>query len=97
MILYQMSLTIGSLAKHIFSKKRSQVAPSSNGSSPAEKPFSWANRLVEKTTVYANVKGQLTARIVATRVLVNDLGLQGEPEGPNVWAWITCKLLIRNG
>lgn len=79
-ILYQMSLTIGSLAKHIFSKKRSQIAPSSKGSSPVEKPFSWANRLVEKTTVYANVKGQLTARIGATRVLANDLGLQGEQE-----------------
>ena len=77
-ILYQMSLTIGSLAKHIFSKKRSQIASSAKGSNPVGKPFSWANRLVEKTTVYANVKGQLTARIGETRVLANDLGLQGE-------------------
>ena len=79
-ILYQMSSTIGSLAKQIFSIKRSQIAPSSNGLGPVEKPFSWANRLVEKTTVYANVKGQLTARIGATRVMANDLGLQGEQE-----------------
>ena len=79
-ILYQMSLTIGSLAKHVFSKKRSQVAPSFDGRGPVEKPFSWANRLVEKTTIYANVKGQLTSRIGTTRVLANDLGLQGEQE-----------------
>lgn len=79
-ILYQMSLTIGSLAKHVFSKKRPQVAPSFEGWGPVEKPFSWANRLVEQTTIYANLKGQLTSRIGTARVLANDLGLQGEQE-----------------
>ncbi len=79
-ILYQMSLTIGSIAKHIFSERRSQISPPVDGAGPAEKPFSWANRLVEKTTIYSNMKGQLTARVGASRVLANDLGMQGEQE-----------------
>lgn len=32
------------------------------------------------TTIYANVKGQMSARIGANRVLANELGLQGEQE-----------------
>lgn len=77
-ILYQMSLSIGSIAKHVLGSP-AQVA-SAKASDAKEGPITWINRLVEKTTIYANVKGQITARIGASRVLANGLGLQAEQE-----------------
>ncbi len=77
-ILYQMSLSIGSIAKHVLGRP-AQVAPAKT-SDVNEGPITWINRLVEKTTIYANVKGQITARIGASRVLANGLGLQAEQE-----------------
>lgn len=77
-ILYQMSLSIGSIAKHVLGAG-AQVA-SANAKEVKEGPITWINRLVEKTTIYANVKGQITARIGASRVLANGLGPQAEQE-----------------
>ncbi|NOS78343.1 MAG: hypothetical protein HOP35_10390 [Nitrospira sp.] len=77
-ILYQMSLSIGSIAKHVLGSPK-QVA-SVKASDVKEGPVTWINRLVEKTTIYANVKGQITARIGASRVLANGLGQQAEQE-----------------
>lgn len=77
-ILYQMSLSIGSIAKHVLGSP-AQAAPA-NATEVKTGPITWVNKLVEKTTIYANVKGQITARIGASRVLANGLGLQGEEE-----------------
>ena len=77
-ILYQMSLSIGSIAKHVLGN--SAPAASTKASDVKAGPSTWINRLVEKTTIYANVKGQLTARIGASRVLANGLGQQAEQE-----------------
>jgi hypothetical protein len=79
-ILYQMSLPISSIAKRTLSGTRGQASPAMNQMKKAGGPVTWVNRLVEKTTIYANVKGQVSARIGASRVLANDLGLQGEEE-----------------
>ncbi len=79
-ILYQMSLTVGSIAKRIYSGNRVQASPSLNQKEKAGGPITWLNRLVEETTIYANMKGQVAARIGANRVLANDLGVQGERE-----------------
>jgi hypothetical protein len=79
-ILYQMSLTIGTIAKDILRGNRAQGAPGFNRPVKADGPISWVNRLVEQTTIYANVKGQIAARIGASRVLANDLGVHGEEE-----------------
>jgi hypothetical protein len=78
-ILYQMSLPIGSIAKRIMGN-RAQVLPSLNHNGIKGGPIAWINQLVEKTTIYANVKGQIAARIGANRVLANGLGIQGEQE-----------------
>jgi hypothetical protein len=77
-ILYQMSLSIGSIAKHVLGSPAQGA--SAKASDAKEGPITWINRLVEKTTIYANVKGQITARIGASRVLANGLGLQAEQE-----------------
>jgi len=77
-ILYQMSLSIGSIAKHILGSPAQGA--SAKASDAKEGPITWINRLVEKTTIYANVKGQITARIGASRVLANGLGQQAEQE-----------------
>jgi len=79
-ILYQMSLSISSIAKRTLSGSRVQGAAQPNNQPKAAGPITWANWLVEHTTIYANVKGQISARIGASRVLVNDLGLKGEQE-----------------
>ena len=79
-ILYQMSLTISSIAKRTLGGSRAQGAPALNHAAKAAGPITWVNQLVEMTTIYANVKGQISARIGANRVLANDLGLQGEQE-----------------
>lgn len=79
-ILYQMSLTISSIAKRRFSGTRGQGPPAINRIKKRDGPVTWVNRLVEKTTVYAYMKGQVSARIGASRVLANDLGLHGEQE-----------------
>ncbi len=79
-ILYQMSMTISSIAKRTLAGTRAQGAPALNHAAKAVGPITWVNRLVEMTTIYANVKGQISARIGANRVLANDLGLQGEQE-----------------
>jgi hypothetical protein len=78
-ILYQMSLSIGSIAKHVLGAG-AQVASANANKKVKEGPVAWINRLVEKTTIYANVKGQITARIGASRVLSNGLGVQAEQE-----------------
>ena len=79
-ILYQLSMTISSIAKRTLAGTRAQGAPALNHAAKAVGPITWMNRLVEMTTIYANVKGQISARIGANRVLANDLGLQGEQE-----------------
>ena len=79
-ILYQLSLTIGSIAKRTLAGTRAQGAPVLNHAAKAVGPITWVNRLVEMTSIYANVKGQISARIGPNRVLANDLGLQGEQE-----------------
>lgn len=79
-ILYQLSMSISSIAKRTLAGTRAQVAPALNRTAKAVGPITWVNRLVEMTTIYANVKGQISARIGANRVLANDLGLQGEQE-----------------
>ena len=79
-ILYQLSLTISSIAKRTVTGTRGRASSTTNQVKNAEGPASWVNRLVEKTTIYANLKGQVSARIGASRVLANDLGLQGEEE-----------------
>ena len=79
-ILYQLSLTISSIAKRTLSGTRGQGSPAVSHMKKAEGPVTWVNRLVEKTTIYANMKGQVASRIGASRVLANDLGLQGDQE-----------------
>jgi len=79
-ILYQMSLSIGSIAKHVLGAGAQVASANANNNKVKEGPVAWINRLVEKTTIYANVKGQITARIGASRVLSNGLGLQAEQE-----------------
>ena len=80
MILYQLSLTISSIAKRTLSGTRRQGSPAMNQTKRAGGPVTWVNRFVEKTSIYANMKGQVSSRIGASRVLANDLGLQGEQE-----------------
>lgn len=79
-ILYQMSLTISSIAKRRHSGPRGQVSSATNQMKKEDGLVTWVNRLVERTAIYANMKGQVSARIGASRVLANDLGLQGEEE-----------------
>ena len=79
-ILYQLSLTISSIAKRTLAGTRGRTSSATNQIRKAEGPVTWVNRLVEKTTIYANLKGQISSRIGASRVLANDLGLQGEEE-----------------
>lgn len=79
-ILYQMSMTISSIAKRTMAETRTQGVPASKRAAKAVGPITWVNRLVERTAIYANVKGQISARIGANRVLANDLGLQAEQE-----------------
>lgn len=79
-ILYQLSASITSITKRTPAGTRSQGAPALNNAAKLVDPISWVNRLVEMTTIYANIKGQVSARIGANRVLANDLGLQGEQE-----------------
>lgn len=79
-ILYQMSLTVGSISKKLFSGNRGQKASLNAQAEKTAGPISWVNKLVESTTIYANVKGQIAARVEASRVLANDLGIQGEQE-----------------
>lgn len=79
-ILYQLSLTISSIAKRTLAGTRAQGAPALNNAAKLVGPINWVNQLVEKTTIYANIKGQVSARIGENRVLANDLGLQGEQE-----------------
>lgn len=79
-ILYQLSLTISSIAKRTVAGTRGRASSTTKQVKNAEGPVTWVNRLVEKTTIYANLKGQISTRIGASRVLANDLGLQGEEE-----------------
>ena len=79
-ILYQLSATISSIAKRTLSGTRGQGSSAVNQMKKAGGPVSWVNRLVEKTAIYANMKGQVSSRIGASRVLANDLGLQGDQE-----------------
>lgn len=79
-ILYQLSATISSIAKRTLSGTRGQGSPTVNHMKKTGGPVTWVNRLVEKTTIYANMKGQVASRIGASRVLANDLGLQGNQE-----------------
>ena len=80
MILYQLSLTISSIAKRTLSGTRRQGSPAMNQTKKAGGPVTWVNRFVEKTSIYANMKGQVSSRIGASRVLADDLGIQGDQE-----------------
>jgi hypothetical protein len=79
-ILYQLSLTISSIAKRTLSGTKRQGSPAMNQTKKAGGPVTWVNQFVEKTSIYANVKGQVSSRIGASRVLADDLGLQGDQE-----------------
>ena len=79
-ILYQLSQTISSIAKRRLGGTRAQGGATSNHAEKAVGPITWVNRLVEMTTIYANAKGQISARIGVNRVLANDIGLQGQQE-----------------
>lgn len=77
-ILYQLSATISSIAKRTLSGTKGQGSPAVNHMKKAGGPVTWLNRFVEKTSIYANMKGQVSSRIGASRVLADDLGLQGD-------------------
>lgn len=77
-ILYQMSLSIGAIAKARFSGHRLQAGSVPAQATKAGGPVALVNRLVEETTIYADAKGQIAARIGASRVLEHDLGVEGE-------------------
>lgn len=77
-ILYQLSQPLQAIARRIGAGKGGNVPSTVTQSSMTARPFGWADRLVEETTVYANLKGQVTARIGAQRVLANSLGEEGD-------------------
>ena len=79
-ILYQLSASITSITKRTPARPRSQGTPVLKPVAKVAGPITWMNRMIEMTTIYANAKGQISARIGANRVLANDLGLQGEQE-----------------
>ncbi len=78
-ILYQMSSTITSLSKQLLSATNARVL---RGDKPASqktsKPLDWTVWLVEQTAIYAQLKGNLTSRLTAKRVLSDSLGSAGD-------------------
>lgn len=78
-ILYQMSLTITQLSKRLLGSKgmyrKKGGEPEGSG---AGLSLNWGQRIIEATTLYAKLKGHITASLGTMRVLSNGLGQEGE-------------------
>lgn len=79
-VLYQMSLQITKLSKQFLS--RNQPDPNKVKSFGTSKPArpSWITQLYENTSLYALLKGNVSTRLTAQRVLADSLGQQAELE-----------------
>lgn len=82
-ILYQMSITIGSLSKQLLSGTNRSVGGQGivkKDASRKDKMMRWAGWLVEQSAIYAQLKGHVTSRLATQRVLSDSLGSRGDME-----------------
>jgi len=76
-LLYQMNLDISDLSKQFCSdsSSTSNIKHGAHDKTPPIKPkVNWGEKFIEKTTVYALLKENVTARLSQSRILAQDLG-----------------------
>jgi hypothetical protein len=80
-ILYQMSLQISDLSKKLLGGRRSDLSWSRRAEGSSAKPQpNWVVRVFEETSLYAQLKGNVSNRLTSQRVLADSLGSEGEKE-----------------
>ena len=81
-LLYQMSATINNLSKRLLSgaDPRLRRVDEARENTTTVNKVNGVVRLFERTSLYAQIKGNVTSRLVTQRVLADSLGAQGEAE-----------------
>jgi hypothetical protein len=80
-ILYQMSLQISDLSKKLLGGRRSDLSRGRRAEGSSAKPDpNWVVRVFEETSLYAQLKGNVSNRLTGQRVLADSLGSEGEKE-----------------
>ena len=79
-LLYQMSLEMILISRILYGDRQSPLSINENDEIPASQKMSWAQRLVEESTIYAHLKEYLTSVLKRSRILHDSMGDEGDRE-----------------